>query len=611
MILIKKLSYRLLGLGLLWQSHGMEIDETPFSNKQVADSNAYLKSWTLSEGYDIEIDEPTFANKRLADSEVDARSPKKKRIEDFEFDCLDRKIEENLELLDQISAPKLIGWVQNELGELYYLKNNIPYCIVWFEKAEAQLYPTNNDYLGNAYYQMGKYHQGFSKILPDHTESAITYLTKAIKKGHPEAGEAIKTVGNENYFGQLPEDVQKLIVQHYLVELQTSRIRPENCIAFMFTCHQAYRMGQREDKILPKEYRFFNSWGPYIAYLRNRILIMFPALTRLILTSSHSLTHLFQLTNLTRLKINNHWTITDDTLSRLTKLIHLTLKDCDKITDIGISPLTNLTSLKIVFTYEDEKECCSEITDAGLSRLTNLTNLGVPRSQGRMRITDDGLSRLTNLTKLNLDDNFTITDVGILRFKKLISLNLFCNNVITDVAVSQLTNLTRLNLGANHIITDDAVSLLTNLTRLDLENNDTLTNVGISRLMKLTWLRVHENNAITDDAVSRLTNLTHLEIDHMRSITDFGVSPLMNLIHLRLENINVITDIAISQLTTLTHLDLCEVDRVTDGSVSRLTNLRSLNFTFTRGITDIAISRLPNLTRLNRQPYNQRDLRQG
>ena len=100
------------------------------------------------------------------------------------------------------------------------------------------------------------------------------------------------------------------------------------------------------------------------------------------------------------------------------------------------------------------------------------------------RITDAGISSLTNLTYLIIARNDQITDAGISGLTNLCTLYLRYLNLVTDAGISSLTNLTYLDLSSTEI-TNAGISSLTNLTYLDLFSNKQITNEGISGLTSL------------------------------------------------------------------------------------------------------------------------------
>eukprot|EP01128_Nolandella_sp_AFSM9_P004488 TRINITY_DN2019_c0_g1_i2.p1 TRINITY_DN2019_c0_g1~~TRINITY_DN2019_c0_g1_i2.p1 ORF type:complete len:227 (-),score=27.57 TRINITY_DN2019_c0_g1_i2:73-729(-) len=197
------------------------------------------------------------------------------------------------------------------------------------------------------------------------------------------------------------------------------------------------------------ERHIFPHFDPLLLLQQFSSVSKFWALQLPLLVTSLSLDHpleesgsvLLPFTNLTSLTLLNDVVISDDVLSSLSGLLclELGLKGYELISDAGISPLSNLTSLAI--------RDVSLVTDAGILPLTNLTSLYL---EGNDLISDDGVSSLTNLATLKLEFDELITDAGISSLSGLTSLKLEGNQFVTDVGLSPLTKLTRLGLQDHH-----------------------------------------------------------------------------------------------------------------------------------------------------------------
>jgi Leucine-rich repeat (LRR) protein len=96
----------------------------------------------------------------------------------------------------------------------------------------------------------------------------------------------------------------------------------------------------------------------------------------------------------------------DDFLGQFPNLTTLELFYPKLITDVGISELTNLKSLKLIGT---------KITDIGLKKLKNLTDLRLTNN----KVLDTGIEELTNITSLDLTLNHLITDYGLRNLRNL------------------------------------------------------------------------------------------------------------------------------------------------------------------------------------------------
>jgi hypothetical protein len=101
---------------------------------------------------------------------------------------------------------------------------------------------------------------------------------------------------------------------------------------------------------------------------------------------------------------------------------------CRKITDVGLAPLTNLTSLNM--------QGCEQITDDRLKLLTNLTSLHMFKCH---QITDAGLAPLTNLTSLNMNYCEQITPAAFTTLDKLeICYTTGCTPVVKEAAEAKI-----------------------------------------------------------------------------------------------------------------------------------------------------------------------------
>jgi len=239
----------------------------------------------------------------------------------------------------------------------------------------------------------------------------------------------------------------------------------------------------------------------------------------------------------------------------------LNMAKCRQITDAGLAPLTNLTSLNMAR---------DQITDAGLAPLTNLTSLNIALCR---EITDTGLARLTNLTSLNIYgcQQITITDAGLAPLIKLTSLDMGYCDQITDAGLATLTNLTSLNMDFCSRITDTGLAPLTNLTSLSMRSCERITDAGLAPLTNLTSLNIAGCIEITDEGLAHLTKLTSLNIDGCDQITDAGLAPLTNL----------------------TSLSIYRCKRITAGAFTNLNKLEYCNATFSApGVEEAAKAKI-------------------
>jgi hypothetical protein len=163
----------------------------------------------------------------------------------------------------------------------------------------------------------------------------------------------------------------------------------------------------------------------------------------------------------------------DETIIYINK--HITIKTLNvplfnaEITDLGISSLTEITSLNILNS--------KLVTDKSVSNL-NLTRL----SASYTNITDYTYYRLVNLTYLDVGGESFISDECLSTLVNLTYLDISCNKQLSDKALINLTNLRILSIYDTHI-TDLGISSLTNLERL-------ITNKLITNIQCLPNLRI-------------------------------------------------------------------------------------------------------------------------
>lgn len=159
-----------------------------------------------------------------------------------------------------------------------------------------------------------------------------------------------------------------------------------------------------------------------------------------------------ELTNLKRLNLYYHISVTDSDLMRLTKLEKLILGGRDSlVTSDGVSGLIHLTRLEMTETGDS-------VIDKGLSSLANLRTLLLSSCD----VTDNGIMPLTKLTKLSAGEGTWVTDSGISGLTRLTKLNLYRNTnpYITSAGLNKLSNLTFLGLSKSSRIELNALAPL-------------------------------------------------------------------------------------------------------------------------------------------------------
>lgn len=230
--------------------------------------------------------------------------------------------------------------------------------------------------------------------------------------------------------------------------------------------------------------------------------------------------HLPAHTSLTDLNLSQNDEISDDGLKNLPQNLKiLYLKQCNKITDIGISYITkrlsNLKSLNL--------SRCNKITLKGLNELTTLTHLDVNDCKLDVDRSIGFLSLLTNLITLDIGDNFEITSKStqyLTGLIKLTDLNVGrCPNLDDNglLHLIFLSNIKSLNVNRSFRITDEGIRYLTNITNLtdlDLKLNYKLTDKCIEHLIilsNLIDLNLRGCKQITPDGQKNLSKLTNIK----------------------------------------------------------------------------------------------------
>ena len=331
-----------------------------------------------------------------------------------------------------------------------------------------------------------------------------------------------------------------------------------------------------------------------------------------------NLTGLESATNLTFLSLYGNFAIKDiDSLSGLTRLIHLDLVKNDVA---NISPLSGLTRLKRLYFSENKVEDISP-----LSRLTRLTTL-VLRKNNVANISP--LSGLDSLTALVLSDN-NVEDISPLsRLTRLTHLELNGNRIsdleplkdnmeldrgdLVFVRGNPLSALSRTSYipaltgrGVTVVfdplrpvtIADDSLravierslsdTTITNadmlrLTRLDAPNKGISNLAGLEFATQLDTLDLGNNRISNIDSLAGLTRLKKLSLggNHIADIDALAL--LTDLTWLWL-SYNVIEDISpLEYLTDLTWLGLGDNRIANISSLSGLTHLTRLGLSNNR-----------------------------
>ena len=292
-----------------------------------------------------------------------------------------------------------------------------------------------------------------------------------------------------------------------------------------------------------------------------------------------------------------------DALAHLTQLRTLKLRHCHRITNLSfVAELTSLQSLDLSW--------CASVTDDSLTALTTLLHLRHLNLRGCYRLTNLGLTSLAalRLDVLNVSGcvNLTMTDV---RLPPTVQ-ELFasgCDRLLNLEPLHYLPQLRKLHL-------DDCVrldSLRPLMSAFSLQFMDLVGCVGIADLEplaamhNLAELRLTNCSAVTD--LSPLQNLHNLRVLYVQgcNIQDDSLRALSGLVRLRelsLFGCGKITNQGLESIRTLTRirrLDLSGCCQLTDAGLEALasmTRLQDLSLGDSRHIKHLAVlHHLPNL----------------
>lgn len=250
-------------------------------------------------------------------------------------------------------------------------------------------------------------------------------------------------------------------------------------------------------------------------------------------------TSIAKLTNLVTLDIGDNTSISDYSLSNLSKLKQLLLNDtCSKISDNSISQLTSLTKLHL-----GNNDICY-ITNNSIAKLTNLVSLNISNNQyidnillpnlktlyTNHKLVDSSIKTLTSLTHLYCISNDNFTDSVVCNLPKLTLLSCGFNNNFTDITLYTLSRLKYLDCGFNSKFTDNGLSQLTKLKTLYCSYNNNFTNTSLPKLLNLTYLNCGSNNNFTARGIVNLINLKELVCYHGHNrVNIIDLKPLINL----------------------------------------------------------------------------------
>lgn len=245
--------------------------------------------------------------------------------------------------------------------------------------------------------------------------------------------------------------------------------------------------------------------------------------------------HIKNLINLTHLSLNNCDGITNESIDRLTNLVSLDISNCRQIIDR--ITLTNLRELSFGCLYDDD-----QIQHSVIESLTNLQKLFISHSS---ILTSEFTLRLVNLQFLRLDGCHNIKSIAHLHNLHFLKLD-FCRNI---ESIHNLNNLRYLKVKDCYNI--NTLSSLEKLNRLVIDDCSNIKDDSVIQLTNLTYLFIRDDDSskITDNSIINLINLRELFLMSAKQITNKSINHLIHLSNLQVKDCEFITrDINLSTL---------------------------------------------------------------
>lgn len=191
------------------------------------------------------------------------------------------------------------------------------------------------------------------------------------------------------------------------------------------------------------------------------------------------------LLNLERFYIDENHIITDNGIKKLKLIKDLTIHNCCKITNEGISELTTLTKL-------------------------NLYNI---------QITDDAFKNLTNLQELNISSGHHITDKGILYLSNIQKLTFMSCKEIRCTNFDRLPKLCDLSLCHMQIYNNDFI-FLKKIKSLSIYGRN-IDGSGLKYLSNIEVLSIYENPIVDEyfNDLFEFKNIKQINIYRCRTVS--------------------------------------------------------------------------------------------
>ena len=272
-------------------------------------------------------------------------------------------------------------------------------------------------------------------------------------------------------------------------------------------------------------------------------------------------------------------------LSKVTSIGTGFMNYCLKLTSIDLSPLLNITSIGNGFMYS-----CSGLTSIKLSGLSKLTSIDEDFMCNCSKLTSINLSELSNLTSINY--NFMcncskLTSIDLSKLSNVTSIsNNFMNNCseLTSINLSGLSNLTSINYNfmcnCSKLtrINLSGLSKVTSISRNFMNNCLKLTSIDLSGLLGLTSI---DNDFVNN--CSELTSINLSGLSNLESIGGFFVNECSKLTSINLSGLSKVTSIGgnfmynCSSLPSINLSELLNISLIYDDFMKYCSSLTSIN----------------------------------
>jgi hypothetical protein len=376
----------------------------------------------------------------------------------------------------------------------------------------------------------------------------------------------IKSFHSEIITAQLTKKQAKMLLEHinqsYVKKLDIRKCKETSIIWTKYIKNKLYDLNISD----------LQSTSKILVQIRNNMNIRTLSLYNCYL-NDNDLECIATMQNLSYLNISKNPMITNNGLIHLNKLIKLNKLDIDEmsISDEGLHILSNCKNIKsIMMNLNYMRSLKGKVTDIGLSYLTNLTNLTDLTLNGFNLISDEsalilfhGLSaKLKNLTLIGYYGR--IKDLVIITNLESLKLKLICKNYIICKEMINLTKLLELDIEIDNYFPraldleqSSYLSQITTLQKLRLSGNIHINNSSMHNLTKLINLSELDLlcSSITDETIctlSYISNLKKLSLSFCDKITDKGFNYLIKLVNL--ENVLLIYEYKFTNYDSIRNL---------------------------------------------------------